>query len=99
MGYEATAIVSAHIFLNKIGLKDVEILSCVDDDNGSSKIFDDIENFLLDGMEIELNETVDYYFMAIVKAEVVVENWYEGPEYDVEVDVTEIKSISDLINV
>lgn len=91
---KSKAIVSAHIYLDDKGQKDIEILSQVDNDEKGTGIFDDINHDLL--VEIDIGDSEDYYFMAIVQSEFVkYENW-EVTEYSVEHNITEIKSICDI---
>lgn len=90
MGYKA--IVSAHIYLDDEGKKDIEILSQIDNDD--CEMFEGIRHSLLD--MIEIGDSEDYYFMAIVQAETVVHRGFDYTEYDVEHYVKEIKSIEDI---
>jgi hypothetical protein len=88
------AIVSAHIWLDDNGRENVEILSKIDNDEKGTEVFDDIDHALLS--EIDIGGSKDYYFIAIVESEFVEYQTLEGTEYDVEHEVTEIKSIQDI---
>ena len=90
-----TAIVSAHIYLDEDGDKDIEILTQVDNDNRTTDIFDDISHALLDQIEPKFDESGSYFFIAVVKSEFIRTEYFEGVEYDVEHDVTEINSLAD----
>lgn len=88
------AIVSAHIYIDGTYGKDIEILEQVDNDDQYTEIFDDMTNALLD--EIDIGDSEDYYFMAIVEAEFVVQRGWDYTEYDVEYYIREIKRIEDI---
>ncbi|GIN74012.1 hypothetical protein J14TS2_44870 [Bacillus sp. J14TS2] len=88
------AIVSAHIWLDDDGHKDIEILTQVDNDDDIGDIFCDIDHALLDN--IDVGDSTDYYFMAIVESEFVRTETLEGVEYDVEHSVSEINSVTDI---
>jgi hypothetical protein len=96
------AIVSAHIYLDDEGDKDIEILSQVHNDEKYTGIFDDVDHALLDQIEVDFEkdfpqcETKSYFFMAIVESEFIKQDYYDGAEYDVEHTVTEIKSVEGL---
>jgi hypothetical protein len=91
---EYKAIVSAHIWLDDNDRKDIEILSQIDNDEKGTEIFSDIDHALRD--EIDIGDSKDYYFIAIVKSEFVEHQTFEGTDYDVEHEVTEIKLIEDI---
>lgn len=88
------AIVSAHIYIDEKYGKDIEILDQVDNDENGTDAFCDITNALLD--IIDIGDSKDYYFMAIVEAEFVVHQGFDYTEYDTEYYVKEIKSIDDI---
>lgn len=90
MSYKA--IVSAHIYLDDNGKKDIEVLSQVDNDD--SEMFEGINDSLLEN--IDIGDSDDYYFMAIVEAETVRSVGFDYVEYDVEHTVREIKNIDDI---
>lgn len=90
------AIVSAHIYLDEKGKKEFEPLDIVHNDDKYTGVFDDIDHALLEQIKPDFSSTDDYYFMAIVESEFVeLRNW-EGSEWDVEHEVTEIKKIEDI---
>lgn len=91
------AIVSAHIWLDDNGRKNIEILSQVDNDDNYTDIFDDVDHALLIQIEPNFEQSKSYFFMAIVKSEFVKWQSLDGDEYDVEHAVTEIKSIAKLV--
>ena len=88
------AIVSAHIYLDEKGEKDIEILSQVHNDHEYTGIFDDIDHVLLEQIEPQTSD--DYYFIAAVNSEFVEHKYWEGSEWDVEHQVIEIKSTEDI---
>lgn len=92
-----TAIVSAHIWINDSGRKEIEILSQVDNDDNYKDIFDDIDHALLEQIEPNFKQSKSYFFMAIVQSKFVKWQTIDGDEWDVEHEVTEINSIDDLI--
>jgi hypothetical protein len=96
------ALVSAHIFLDEKGSKDVEVFNFVHNDKKYTGIFDDIDHALLEQIEVDfINEfpqceTKEHFFMAIVKADFVVHQGFDYTEYDVEYSVNEIKEFGDI---
>lgn len=88
------AIVSAHIWLDNEGDKEIEILTQVHNDCRGTGIFDDIDHALLE--QIDIGESNDYYFLATVESGFIKTETFEGIEYDVDHYVTEIKAIEDL---
>lgn len=88
------AIISAHIYLDEKGNKDIETLSFIHNDKEYTGVFDDIDHALME--EIDIGDSEDYYFMAIVESEFVEHRNWEGSEWDVEQEVTEINSIEDI---
>lgn len=86
------ALVSAHIYLDDNGKKEIEILDQIDNDD--SEMFEGIQCSLLDN--IDIGDSADYYFMAIVTAEIVVHRGFDYTEHDVEHYVKEIKTIEDI---
>jgi hypothetical protein len=89
------AIVSGHIWVDDDGKKDIEILTQVDNDDKPTDIFCDIDHALIDN--IDIGNSDDYYFMAIVKSEFVKYDYLEGLEWDAEHEVIEIKTVDDLL--
>ncbi|MVP00385.1 hypothetical protein [Paenibacillus lutrae] len=90
-----TAIVSAHMYLTGVG-SCMEVLNIIHDDFNGTGIFDDLESALLEQIEPDYEYSESYFFIAIVKAEFVEHRNWEGSEYEVEYDVTEIKNISQI---
>lgn len=89
-------IVSAHLYLDEKGNKDIEILDSVHNDDNYTGVFDDVDHAMLEQIEVDLKSTDDYYFMAIIESEFVESRSWEGSEWDVEHEVTEIKKIEDI---
>lgn len=92
---EFKALVSAHIWIEGNGEKDIEILTQIDNDEKATDIFCDIDHALLS--DIEIGDSSDYYFIAIVESEFSRHDYSEGIEYEVEHYVKEIKSINDFV--
>ncbi len=90
---EYIAIVSGHIYLDEDGDKDIEILTQVDNDDKCTEIFCDIDHALLDS--IEIGDSEDYYFIAVIESEFEQTETWEGTEYDVNHYVKEIKTVND----
>lgn len=96
------AIVSAHIYLDEKGKKDIEILAQVDNDDKCTGIYDDLDHALLENVEIDFEkdfpqcETKSYFFMAIIESEFVEYRCWEGSEWDAEHSVTEVKKVEDI---
>lgn len=90
-------IVSAHLYLNEHGKKEVEILSMVADDDEGTDIFCDKEDMLCDA--IDIGDTDDYYFMAHIRAWFHTYNdYFDGPQADVEFVVTELATMENFTN-
>ncbi|PAD70596.1 hypothetical protein CHH83_01995 [Bacillus sp. 7586-K] len=87
------AIVSAHIWIDEDGDKDIEILTQIDNDDKGTDIFCDIDHALIDN--IETGDSDDYYFIAIIESKFERTETLEGIEYDAEHDITEIKKVED----
>lgn len=88
------AIVSAHIYVDEKGVKDIEILDFVESEDEGLEIFEDIDYTLLELVDIGGKE--QHYFMAHVKARYHTYNdYFDGVQGDVESEVTELKSIRD----
>ena len=94
MGY--IAIVSGHIYTDEAGDKDIEILTQVDNDNGYTDIFCDIDHALIDN--IDTGNSDDYYFIAVIESAFERTVAFEGVEYDAAHSIKEIKTIGDLIS-
>lgn len=90
------ALVSGQIYRNDDGSTDIEILTQIDNDNGITDIFDDVDHALLEQLEPNFVLTESYFFIAFVESEFVAYNTQEGTDYVIEHDVTEIKSFKDL---
>ena len=90
------AVVSGHIYLDEKGNKDIELLTQCDNDKGADT-FCDIDHALID--EIDIGDSEDYYFNAIIESE-WVESYHPeyGLEYEVEHEVIEIKSPNDILS-
>lgn len=89
------AIVSAHIYLNDKGHEEIEILTQIDNDELRTDIFCDIEDALLE--QIDIGGSTDWYFIAIVNSKFIKEDSYwDGIQYDVEHEVTEINKVEDI---
>lgn len=88
------AIVSGHIWLDEDGDKDIEILTQIDNDVECTEIFCDIDHALIDN--IEMGDSEDYYFIAVIESEFEKTETYYDTEYDVNHYVKEIKTVSDL---
>ena len=91
---EYKAIVSGHIWIDEDGDKEIEIFTKITNDEQGTDIFCDIDHALLE--DIETGDDEDYYFMAVIEAEFERTTTFDGTEYDVNLFVKEIKSISDL---
>lgn len=92
------AIVSAQIYVDEDGKKDIEIFNYVHDDFEGVGIFEDIEYQLLE--EIDLAENEQYFFVAQVKSWFdTYHDYFAGPQGDVESEVKELNSIEDYINI
>lgn len=90
------AIVSGHIWTDEKGVKEIEILTMVANDENRADIFSEIDHTLIDNVEI--GDSDDYYFIAIIESELTKYSTWEGTEYDVDYVVKEIKDPSDLLN-
>lgn len=88
------AIISGHIFIDDNDNKDIEILTQIDNDKECIDVFCDIDHALID--TIDIGESDDYYFIAIIKSEWIEYQSWEGSEWEVEHEVIEIKDV-DLI--
>lgn len=89
-----TALVSAHIWVNENGNKEIELLDFVHNDHNGTDIFSEIDSILLE--EINTGDKKDHFFMAIVNSEFVRYDYWEGEEWDVESEVIEIKKLDDI---
>ena len=89
------AIVSGFIYLDEDGDKDIEVFTQVDNDDEGTEIFCDIDHALIEN--IETNDGEDNYFIAVVESTFTSSENLEGTDYDIEHDVKEITSISDLM--
>lgn len=88
------AIVSAHIFTDENGNKDIEILDFAEDDDEGTEIFCDKDHMLLD--YIDIGEKEQYFFMAHIRAWFhSYYDYFDGYQAEVESEITELKSISD----
>jgi hypothetical protein len=67
----------------------------VHNDEKYTDIFCDVDYALLD--QIDIGDSDDYYFIAIVESEFIKYNTLEGTEYDVEHYVKEIKSVEEIV--
>lgn len=72
--------------------KDIDIHRFVNNDEWEA--FADIDSALIEA--IDIGECKEYHFIALVEAEFTTDETPDGTEYDVEYQVTEIKSLSDL---
>lgn len=91
------AIVSAHIFIDEDGRKDIEILDFVQDDDEFTDIFCDKDHMLLE--EIDIGDKNEHYFMAHIRAWFhTYYDYFDGQQADVESVITELKSIEDFTN-
>lgn len=88
------AIVAAHIWLDDKGKKEIEVLGIVHNDKVGLDVFCDVETAILE--QIDIGDSDDYYFMAVVNSELVARVYWEGTEWDAEHEVIEIKDIKDI---
>ena len=89
-----TAIISAHIFLDEKNNKCLEVLNHIDDDREGLSMFDGYEDEVLS--EIDMGESEDYFFIAMIEATPVTHYGHEYTEYDVEFKLKEVKDMQDL---
>jgi hypothetical protein len=88
------AIVSAHIYIDENGKKDIEIFDFIHDDDKGTDIFCDIEYTLLDF--IDIGDKEEHFFMAHVRSWFhSYYDYFDGYQAEVEAEVQELKSIKD----
>ena len=89
------ALVTGRIFFDEEtdDGKDIEIFTFIGNDEIGTGVFDDVEIDLLD--QIEIGDSMDYYFTAVVESQFERTETLDGVDYDVIHEVTEIKTIAD----
>lgn len=89
-------IVSAHIYLDENGQKDIEIFNIVDSDDEHTDVFEDIDGTLLETIEVDFSESESYFFMAHVRSWFhTYEDYFDGTQCEVESEVKELKDMND----
>ncbi|MNF01636.1 hypothetical protein D3C80_2006510 [compost metagenome] len=75
---------------------ELEVFTFIHDDERGTGIFDDIEHALIEQIETDFNEKdTSYFFIALVESKFIETNTWEGIDYDIEHDVSEIKTVTD----
>lgn len=92
------AVVSAHMWQNESGEKEVEVFSNINNDQEFTGIFDDMEYVLRNQVDPAYDEFGDYYFIALVESQFTTHQHAEGIEYDVLHEVVAVTQFEDIVS-